>query len=270
MREPEKNIQQEAKNIILQFAVFRWENAVLLAGMILLTAFYPKPFNWWPIWGWPGLGLAGIFAISYSSLKNTQRNARLVLQSFQENFDLREISLPELRDDVEQALEYQRRINKYLAQQNGSPIWERANDTAGQIQNWIENVYKLARHLDNYRADKLIKRELSQLPGEIKKLDQQQKNEKNPVILNEIEQLLESKNKYLETMRVLDSKMKQAELQLENSLSALATVDSQIRLIAAQDVDRSSTERLRNNIQEQINRLGDLIVSITEVYEMKS
>jgi uncharacterized protein YoxC len=60
--------------------------------------------------------------------------------------------------------------------------------------------------------------------------------------------------------------MKQAEFQLDHSLSALATVDSQIRLIAAQDLDNSKSENLRADIQEQVNRLNDLIASIEDVY----
>ena len=62
--------------------------------------------------------------------------------------------------------------------------------------------------------------------------------------------------------------MKQAELQLDHSLSALATVDSQIRLIAAQDVDSRKSDQLQDDIQEHISSLNDLIASIKEVYEM--
>jgi uncharacterized protein YoxC len=63
--------------------------------------------------------------------------------------------------------------------------------------------------------------------------------------------------------------MKQAELQLEQGLTALATVYSQMQLIDAQDLDSSRSERLRADIQEQVERLNDLVASINEVYDYR-
>jgi hypothetical protein len=61
--------------------------------------------------------------------------------------------------------------------------------------------------------------------------------------------------------------MKQAELKLEQSLTALATVYNQLQLIAAQDVDSNRSDHLHADIKEQIERLNDLISSINEVYD---
>lgn len=261
-----RSIREEAKNLIVQYAIFRWENAVILAGAILLTVFYPKPFAWWPIWGWLVFGLVGVGAITYSSLTNAETNARLVLLSFQDHINAREIKLPGLREDVEMALRYQRRIDEYLRKQDESLLWDRAQTTASQIQNWIENVYHLAIRLDVYRRDTLLKQEMKELPAEIKSLTAQREKEKDANLIEEFDQLIESKQKHYSTLETLDSKMKQAALQLEHSLSALATLDSQVRLIAAQDVDGGRSERLKADIQEQIDRLGDLLDSINEVY----
>ena len=68
---------KETRGAIVQYALFRWENAVVLAGTIVLTGLMPKPFPWWPIWGWPLLGLLGIGAIFYSSLTNEKKKAEL-------------------------------------------------------------------------------------------------------------------------------------------------------------------------------------------------
>lgn len=263
------NLHQESRRVILQYAIFRWENAVIMAGAILLTAFFPKPFSWWPVWGWPVLGLAGVGLIFYSSLTNTKANARLLQQHFQASFDLREIQLDEMKEAVVKALEYQKRIDDYLLWQEDSPVWGRAQDTAAQIQDWIRNVYQLARRLDSYRRDELIEKELRKLPKEIADIEKQRKAEKDANLLAYYDQLLASKRQHLQTLQDLDAHMKQADLLLAHSLSALATVDSQIRLIGAQDVDRGRSDRLRSDIQEQVNRLGDLIASINEVYEIK-
>jgi len=262
-----QNLHEESKRVIIQYALFRWENALIIAGTIILTAFYSKPFPWWPIWGWPLIGMIGVGLIFFSSLRNTETNAELLMKSFQESFDLRKIQLPELREKVTTALKYQRRIDAYVWEQGDSLLWDQAQDTANQIQTWVKNVYQLGCHLDAYRRDTLIHEELGEIPKEVAALESQQRQGIEANLIDDFTQLLESKRNHLETLHTLDAKMKQAALQLDHSISSLATVDSQIRLIAAQDVDNSRSERLRADIQEQVDRLNDLIASIEEVYE---
>jgi hypothetical protein len=148
MAKQNHDMREESKKIIVQYALFRWENAVILASTIILTAFLTKPFSWWPVWGWPLIGLIGMGAIFYSSLTNTETNARILLLAYQDKFDLKKIKLPELREEIRKALEYQRRIESYLSQQDDSPLWGRAQETANQVRHWIDNVFELAQHLD--------------------------------------------------------------------------------------------------------------------------
>jgi hypothetical protein len=98
-------LQKKAQSAILQYAFFRWESAVVLAGTILLTALFPHPFSWWPVWGWPLLGLLGLAAIVHSSLTDAEINARILQELFREQFDPRQIRDQDLRADVETALE---------------------------------------------------------------------------------------------------------------------------------------------------------------------
>ena len=57
-------LQKKAQSAIMQYAFFRWESAVIIAGTILLMALLPHPFPWWPVWGWLILGLVGLAALS--------------------------------------------------------------------------------------------------------------------------------------------------------------------------------------------------------------
>lgn len=61
--------------------------------------------------------------------------------------------------------------------------------------------------------------------------------------------------------------MKQAELQLAQSLAAMATINSQVQLIEAQDAEGGRSQRIQAGIQEEIARLNDLVTSINEVYD---
>jgi hypothetical protein len=258
---------KEARSAIVQYALFRWENAVILAGTIVLTGLMPNPFPWWPIWGWPLLGLLGIGVIFYSSLTNEKKNAELLLRFFQEQFDLKAIQQPELREEVELALEYQRRIETQVRQKGRGILWDQPGDTANQLNDWIANIYRIAKRLDVYRRDGLLDSQRETVPGEIRSLEGRIEQEDNPSFRGQLKELLESKKRQWETVQALDARMKQAELQLSQTLAAMATVDSQVKLIDAQDVESGRSERLREDIQEQVNRLNDLIGSINEVYD---
>jgi hypothetical protein len=258
---------KEERSAIVQYAFFRWENAVVLGGTILLTGLYPKPFPWWPPWGWPVLGILGMAVLVYSSLTNARANARVLLKMFQSQFDLKAIESSELRADVERALAYQRRIETRVREQGESVLWERAEDTLDQLKDWVVNIYRLARRLDAYQRDAILHQQREAVPKEIEALRRRQKGEPSAEIQAHIEEVLESKARQRDTLQALEMRMQQAELSLAQTLTAMATVDSQFRLIAAQDVASGRSERLRAEIMEQINQLNDLVGSINEVYD---
>ncbi len=259
-------LQQKAQSTLLQYAIFRWESALILALTILLTFFLPRPFYWWPRFAWPLLGALALVVIVYSSLNDAETNARVLLQAFQAQFDPRAIQDRELRTSVESALEYQRRIEQQVRQQKSSLIRDRLEDTATQITDWLSNIYQLALRLDAYRRDDLLARERELLPREIEQLSARRKLENNPEMQKQLESVLDSKAKHWQAVRALDDRMRQAALQLDQSLTALATIYSQVQLVDAQSVGSGRAERLQADIQEQIARLNDLVSSINEVY----
>lgn len=260
-------LPNRARNLIWQYAIYRWENAVILGGTLLLTVFGPlgMPLN---LIVWPLLGLAGISAIIYSSLSNPRTNSEIVLKAFQAQFDLKQLRLPELRQAMTLALEFQRRIEAQVRQQHASPLWDRPEDAANQIEEWITNIHRLALRVDAYRHDTLFRQNMTIVPQEIEKLETQRRRESNPVFQAELDQLLDSKRKQLQAMQALDTRMRQAEFQLQQSLAALGTVDSQIQLIDSHDTDGGKSERIRADVKEQVDRLNDLVTSINEVYEV--
>jgi hypothetical protein len=260
-------LQRKAQNALLQYAFFRWESAVVIAGTILLTVFIPRPLPGWPIWGWPLLGMIGLAAIVYSSLTDSEANAKILLEMFQEQFNPRRIKDEKLRQDVETALEYQRRIERHVRMQRPGVMRDRLEDTAGQLTDWVSNIYQLARRLDAYRQDRLLADERKAVPTEINNLTARLKLETDQQLRQQMKQTLEGKRKQWETLKALDARMKQAQLQIDQSLTALATVYSQVQLIDAQDLESGRAERLRSDIQEQVNRLNDLVASINEVYD---
>jgi hypothetical protein len=264
------DIQKRAQSAVLQYAFFRWESALVIGITIVLFFLLPRPFAWWPRYGWLVLGLCGLAALVYSSLTDAETNAKVVLRLFQEQFDTGRIRDKELRADLETALEYQRRIEVQVRQQDRPLLRDRLDETANQITQWIANMYALALRLDSYRRDDLLTKQRNTLPQELKELTEQRKRTTNGATQVQLDQVIDSKGKQWQALRDLDDRMKQAELQMEQSLAALATIYSQVQLVDAQSVESGRAERLQSDIRDQVNRLGDLVDSINEVYDYKA
>lgn len=260
------DLQQQAQSAILQYALFRWESGIVIALTIVLFFLLRRPFYWWPPFGWPLLGVGALILLVYSSMNDAETNARVLLDLFQEQFNPRQIRDKELRTDVEMALEYQRRIETEVAKQREGLIRDRLEATANQITEWLSNIYRLAQRVDSYRDDDLLARERNELPKELERLTAQRKFETNEAVQAQLDEVIAGKGKHWQSLRELDARMKQAALQLEQSLTALATVYSQVQLIDAQSINSGRAERLQDDIREQVERLNDLVSSINEVY----
>ncbi len=259
-------LQTEAQSAILQYALFRWESGVIVALTIVLFFLLRRPFFWWPPFGWPLLGLVALVLLVYSSLNDAETNARVLLDLFQEQFDPRSIRDKELRKDIEMALAYQRRIETEVHKQREGLIRDRLEETANQITEWLSNIYQLAGRVDSYRSDDLLAQERAALPKELERLTAQRKFESNATLQAQLDEVIAGKGKHWQSLRELDARMQQATLQLEQSLTALATVYSQVQLIDAQSINSGNAERLQDDIREQVERLNDLVASINEVY----
>jgi hypothetical protein len=208
-----------------------------------------------------GLGL-----IIYSSLTDVETNARVMLELFQEKLDPSRIKDKTLRKEVEEALEYQRRIEMQVRRQRAGLIRERLDDAANQISDWVSNIYQLALRLDAYLADDLLARDRTRLPQDIQQLSEARAREQNPDVQRQLDEVIAGKRNQWQTLRQLDARMKQAQLQMEQSLTALGTVYGQVQLLNAEAINSGRAERLRNDILEQVKRLDDLVSSLNEVY----
>lgn len=260
------DLQQQAQSAILQYALLRWESGIVIALTLVLFFLLRRPFYWWPPFGWPLLGIVALILLVYSSINDAETNARVLLDLFQEQFDPRQIRDKALRDDIETALAYQRRIETEITKQREGLIRDRLDATANEITEWLSNIYQLAQRVDSYRGDELLARDRAELPKELERLTAQRKFETNSAVQAQLDEVITGKGNHWQSLRELDARMKQAALQIEQSLTALATVYSQVQLIDAQSVNSGRAERLQDDIREQVAQLNDLVSSINEVY----
>ena len=131
----------------------------------------------------------------------------------------------------------------------------------------MSNIYQIALRLDVFLSDDLLARDRTRLPQELQQLTEKRQREQNPDVLRDLDQVIASKTDQWQTLRQLDERMKQAQLQVDQSLAALGTVYGQVQLLNAESINSGRAERLRTDIQEQVKRLDDLVSSLNEVYD---
>jgi len=259
-------IEKEAQKALVQNAFFRLESAAMIAGTVLLSVFLSQPFPWWPWWGWPVLGLIGEIAVVVSSLTDKAEQQKAVESLFRAKYNTAGIRDRGLRAKLDEAEEYRKRIQQAIDQQRSGVLRDRLVDTTTQVYDWIANMVLLARRIDTYRADTIIKRDMETVPREIKELAARQKLESNPRVLSQMETTLVSKQQLQRNLEELDNRMERADLQLDHSLAALGTMYSQMLLIGSKDVDSDRADRLRDDIRDEVAALQDIVESLNEVY----
>lgn len=260
-------LQRKRQRIILQYAIMRWESTVVLALTLVLLVFVPRPFHWWPPLGWLWLGLVGVGVLVYTSLHDADNNARLVDELYQTQLDPRRVRDDLLRQAAASALEYRRQIERQIQRQRTGAIRDRLADTVNQLDNWLNTMYQLVQRIDAYRADHLLQQERAMLPRALEQLYTQRRQETCVATQQQLDASIAGKENHWQTLCTLDARMNQATCQVEQSLTALATVYRQVQLIDAQTLSSGQTERLQIDIREQVERLADLVSGINEVFD---
>ncbi len=251
-------IRQEATRALLTNAVFRWESAVVIGGALLLSVFFNEWLPGWPVWAWPLIGVIAEAAVIISSLTDQSELEKVMESLFREKYSTAGIRDRELRAKLEEAEAYRRRIQEVVRQQKSGILRDRLVTTTAQVYDWIANMVTLARRLDTYRADTIIRRDQAGVPKEISELERRLANERNPQVRAQIATTLESKRQFAANLQELADRMVRADLQLDHSLAALGTVYSQL------DSDRA--DRLREDIRGEVMALQDLVESLNEIY----
>jgi ribosomal protein L17 len=252
---------------LIQQALLRWENAVLIAAAILLTAFIPQPFEFWPVWGWGTMAAVGVTAITISSLGESEvRSAAIEDVLFQE-YNPEVIKTPALRTTFMQSLKYRRTIEQMIAQSRDGVVKTRLTDLGDKVKQWISYIYDLARMLDNYQRDPMLSKDPAAIQAEMTRIQSGMARQTNQNLIDESKNLVASKLKYLQTAEALRNKMQAAAMQLEQSMDAMATIYTQIKLLETRDLEGINTQAIDHDIDEQVSRMGDLIDGLQKAYQ---
>ena len=210
------------------------------------------------------MGLLGLAALLYSSLTDAEARGVALLALFEERFDPHGIQDLALRREVEATLGYQRRIEERTWDERPGALRDWLEDTADQLCDWIASIYELARSQDLYRRGGLPTHDRETVLQEIEELAARRRLEHDPVIGRELDAALGLKEKQWQAMHDLDVYMAQAALDLQESITALASIYSQVELVDGGDVRSGRAELLGADIRNQVDRSNDLNRSIAQ------
>lgn len=261
------DLKQRTFRAMLQNAVLSPASALVIAAAILLVGLGVRvplvdapPVMWLPV-------LTPLWLVVVAAgLTNREAGAQAASQVFREQFNLNALNDSHLRTMVGQAIAYRERIDAALSRTGDSALRLRLKDVADQVQEWVARIYALARRLDAYRSDTFLANDRRAAEQSIRQLRERLAREDDPAIQAEIRDTIARRQAQVASLDKLADTMDRAELQIENTLTALGTVYSQMLLIDARDVNSARTQRLRDSIIDQVNSLQDVLASIEEVY----
>jgi len=264
-----ESLEKRAQKAMLQHAVFRWESAVVIAITLLLAVFGPQisAVDFVPGWTWLLGGLVAEAALVYSSYTDSETGQKVVAEMLKEDFEPQRLQDEGLQRHVQEALDYRSRITSAIRERRDSVLKDNLMETAGQIDEWLENIYSLAQRLDRYQSEReILERDKKRAIERIRQLDERAQVENDPVVIEQIEVTRDGMRRQIQTIETLDKTMDRAQLQLESTLSSLGTIYSQTMLVGAKDIDSGRAKRLRQDIGEEVEELDSILLAMDEVY----
>jgi hypothetical protein len=168
---------------------------------------------------------------------------------------------------LEKAREYQERIEKTVAQAREGPLRDRLKASTQRLDDWIAYIERLTQHLNKFEHDPIIRRNLSTVPRAVHMLEARIALDRDTStgVKRAVHRTLAARQTQLHNLRTLERLMIQAELYSEETVAALGTIYSQLLLVAARDVHSPRVQRLRADIDEQVQTLSDLLDAISEI-----
>ena len=262
-----ESLEKRAQKAMIQHAFFRWESAVVIALTLLLTVFGSNLAEFVPNWVWLFSGIIAEAALVYSSYTDPETGRKVVAEMLQSEFRPERLNDETLQQKMEEAFDYRSRIAASVKDRRDSVLKDNLEETARQIDDWLENIYDLALRLDRYRSEKdILQRDKHRAQASIRELEQRLEGDGDPVVKRQIEETIDVKKRQLETIESYDKTMERAQLQLDTTLSSLGTIYSQTMLVGAKDIDSGRAKRLRQDISEEVQELDHILVAMDEVY----
>lgn len=260
-------LRSRALGAMLLNALLDWRGAAALALAIVLSVLLPNPIAGWQFWYWWIIGGALWLIITVAVFVNPGTGAQVVADMLRAKFDPATIKDVESRRRIQRGLEYRTQIEAAVNRARQGLLRDTLAETAAEIDAWLENMYSLAQRLDAFQADRTIQQDLQSVPSTIETYEQRMKAVTDEKLRAQMREIYDAKQAQWESLKNLQETMVRARLQMDNALTALGTVYSQILLIGVKDIDSGRAQRLRDDIAGEVKELHDVVAALDEVYQ---
>jgi hypothetical protein len=265
--QPEANLRQRVQRALISNAIFDWRGGVIVAVSILLGFFGPDLFPGAESWYFLLGGAAAWGALTLSIIKDPEMGAQVADGLLRQKFEPTTLRSPESRERLIKAYDYRSRIAAALARTKPGVLRDHLEQTVNEIGDWIGNLFTLAQRLDTFEGDRTIQADLKTVPAAIQKDELRLKSTGDPSLKKQIEETLASRRSHLDALQNLQSTIERGRLQMDQTLSAMGTVYSQLLLMDAKDIDSGRYQRLRDDIADEVKGLHEVVDAMDEVYK---
>jgi chromosome segregation ATPase len=214
---------------------------IILAGLVVYIRFW-----WW---------LAGAVALVWGIW--------LVWQMFGEDKGGLN-NEKQLEAYLAQAQLYQAQIQQVLKATSNKRHDAHQQQLATQVNICTRAIHDLAQRIASLHQDTLIYQDMAVVPKAIEDLEAQLADETDATIRTQLERTLSNRRNQLTSLELLQRTIKQAEIQIENTLSLLGTIYSQI-LTSQSTSHVADYGRLSAGVNEEVARLQDQLEALQEV-----
>lgn len=260
---------------------------VVVIGMLaIINLMTSRQYFWfiWPALGW-GVAIAGqiiayLTGDPYGTLddedesnkhddiedKNDDTQTAETVNPIVENqpSNQQKITNKTLQAHLKKALAYKDQIAQIAESNKNESVHPRLQSLSTQINDWVATIEDLAQRVDGVQQNDLVQQDLESVPQSIERLEAQLNDETDPDIKTALERTLANRKRQLSSLERLQSLMSRAEIQMENTLSSLGTIYSQV--LTDQSTNQvADYSHLSEEAEEQTRVLQDHLEALTEV-----
>jgi hypothetical protein len=263
-----KNVRGRVAGAVLLNALLSWQSILTLVITAVLFFAVPQPFDWWLPWFWLVLGAIAEVALIVSRVTDPEAAREAVEREFTGQYDLKAIRNPVSRKRVQDAMEYRSSMITLSKRHSGAMRASLVN-TISDVDDWIGHMYNLALHIDAFESNDLVERDRRSVPQQLESARRRLSVETDPAVRRDLEEQARQLELQLANLEATASSVKRAEIQLDSTLSSLGTIYAQMSLLGTKEVDSSRTQRLRQDIKDEVAGLQDTLLALDEVQSQR-
>ena len=171
-------------------------------------------------------------------------------------------------DYRERAISYRRRIQSLIKSRRRGPLADLMAAILPKLEGWEARVGQLADRLTNFETDKLIQRDIKEVSSNIERMQSLWEAETDPATRKQIERTLAGYKEQQAQLDALTRLMRRTRFVLDDTLASMGTIYSQVQVLDAMDIDSARATRIGDEIQEQVDKLNDVLSAFSDVNQL--